>query len=478
MSTAIAEALAASPNPFAIAIPRYARAPVAFVREVLGAEPDPWQLEALRALSRGETRLSIRSGHGVGKSTFASWVIIWFVCTRAPHKVGVTAPSAPQLFDALWAEMKSWLTRLPEAWRDLFDVTSDRVTLKADPDGCFVTARTARPDKPEALAGLHSLHLLFVVDEASGVDEAVFESAGGSMSTAGAITVLLGNPTRSTGHFWRTHNLERERWWTWRVSSADSPRVTKDYVEEVRNRWGEASNQYRVRVLGEFPLADDDTVIPGVLVDEAMARSAIPDATAELWGVDVARFGSDASVLIKRRGWIVPEMPRRWRGIDLMALAGAIKAEYDITKGSGSRPALIVVDSIGLGAGVVDRLAEQHVPVVGVNVAEAASAAGRFARLRDELWIRAREWLESKRCQLPRDDALRADLVAPRMKYLSDGKLQVESKVALRSRGFASPDSADAFCLTFAPAGVALAGQGFEGLNDQTPVRAFVRGMQ
>jgi hypothetical protein len=85
------EAIAAAPNPFAIAASRYIRAPVAFVREVLGAQPDPWQLEALRALAKGHTRLAIRSGHGVGKSCLAAWVICWFANTRAPARVSSTA---------------------------------------------------------------------------------------------------------------------------------------------------------------------------------------------------------------------------------------------------------------------------------------------------------------------------------------------------------------------------------------------------
>src|SRR4249919_1014255 len=91
-------AIAGSQNPFAVAITRYARAPVAFVREVLHAEPDPWQLEALRAIARGHTRLAIRSGHGVGKTAFAAWLITWFANTRAPFKIAITAPTAPQLF--------------------------------------------------------------------------------------------------------------------------------------------------------------------------------------------------------------------------------------------------------------------------------------------------------------------------------------------------------------------------------------------
>jgi hypothetical protein len=470
--------IAGGEPPFSFLAERYYRAPNGFWREILGIEPDPWQAAANRALAHGHTRLSIRSGHGVGKSRWAAGSMCWFACTRVPMKIGVTAPSAPQLFDALWAEAKVVWNLLPPAWRDLWDVQADRIELKAAREECFITARTARADKPEALQGLHAKHLMLLVDEASAVDEAVFESAGGSMSTDGAITILTGNPTRSTGFFWRTHNLERERWHTMRVSCLDSPRVSRDFIAEIGDRYGENSNAYRIRVLGEFPTAEDDVLIPADLVETAMKREIEPDPSQpEIWGLDVSRFGSDQSVLVKRRGNRVIEPPRRWAQIDTMQLAGAVKAEFD-TLPAAARPLLIAVDVIGIGSGVVDRLTEQNLPILGVNVGETPSITGRFARLRDELWVRAREWLESRRVALPYDDRLRADLCAPRVTYLSDGRMLIESKAQLRSRGFASPDSADALCLTFCAPGMALQLGLGNLLNTRTPIRRSVRGME
>ncbi len=463
MPTDWAAAIAAADNPFHVSIARYGRAPIAFVREVLGAEPDPAQIPILRALAHGHTRISVRSGHGVGKTALAAWVTVWFISTRAPFKVAITAPTAPQLFDALWPEVLKWMQRLPIAWRGLFDITSDRIALKGDKE-CFVTARTSRPETPEAMAGIHSDNVLLVGDEASGIPEPVFEAASGSMSSAGAITLLIGNPTRGTGFFWRTHTLERARWFTVRINSAESPRVSRLWCEEIASRYGESSNAYRIRVLGEFPLADDDTLIGSSLVDDAMLRDVPLDLSIpEIWGVDPARFGDDSSVLIKRRGNVVPEMPRRWQGVDTMQLAGAIKHEYD---SQTVKPALLCIDSIGIGAGVVDRLNEQNLPVLGVNVSETPSISGRYKRLRDELWVRCRDWLGSRAVRLPYDERLRDDLSAPRFVFLSDGLLQVESKNKMRARGLPSPDSADALIHTFADAAGLAVGMGGSALHD------------
>lgn len=405
---------------------------------MLNAEPDAWQVEALRAIARGHTRIAIRSGHGVGKSAMAAWTITWFCNTRAPFKCAVTAPSAPQLFDVLVPETRKWFERLPKAWNQLWDMTSDHIRLKSDQE-CFITFRTSRPETPEAMAGLHSTNILLVADEASGVDEAVYEAAGGSMSSPGAITLLIGNPTRSTGFFWRAHTLERDRWHCMAVSCLDSPRVSRDYIDEMARRYGENSNAWRIRVLGQFPQAEDDTLIPAELVDSAMQRDVPLDEKAPtIWGLDCARYGNDASCLIKRTGYVVTEMPRRWRNTSTMELAGAVKAEFDFQ--TGNQPKLIVIDSIGIGAGVVDRLHEQGLPVLGINVGEQSSTKERFMRLRDELMWKTREWLATRRVRLPRDDQLRDDLCGPKYAHTSDGKLQVESKEKMRSRGLPSPD--------------------------------------
>jgi len=461
-------------NPFAYAIQRFQRRPLEFVKEVLGAEPDPWQRRALSALQKGHRRLSIRSGHGVGKTTLLSWVLLWHILTRFPQKSVVTAPSAPQLFDALWAELRGWISRLPAAWQALLDPTSDRVTLRARPDESFISARTSRAESPEALQGVHSTWVLLIVDEASGVPEAVFEAATGSMSTPGAITVLTGNPTRSTGFFFRTHHSEADRWYTDRVSSLDSPRVDREFVEEVANRYGRESNAFRVRVLGEFPSSQGDTLIGAELVEQAMERVLEFDPNApEIWGVDAARFGTDSSVLIKRRDKMVPELPREWRGLDTMQLTGQIANEWNRTPAM-ARPKIVVVDSIGIGAGVEDRLRELEIPVIGVNVAETPSVEARFRRQRDELWQAAADWLTTRQVALPWDERLRDDLCAPRYDFTSDGRLIVESKAQMRSRGLLSPDRADALCLTFAPsAAMALA---FQNMRWGKPIRRAIKG--
>ena len=438
-----------SDNPLTEFVLRYRDNPVLFVKEVLGATPYDYQEEFLNAISDGERKMSVRSGHGTGKSTSASWAMLWFLLLRFPNKVVVTAPTSSQLFDALFAELKRWINELPPHLQQLLTVKSDRVELTSAASEAFISARTSRAETPEALAGVHSENVLLVVDEASGVPEKVFEAAAGSMSGHSATTLLLSNPTRSSGTFYESQTRMSKSWWTRRWSCVDSPLVSDEFVEEMRERYGEESNAFRIRVLGEFPMADDDTIIPFHLAHSATQRDIemTPDIRP-IWGLDVARFGTDKTALCKRYGNVVTDI-EAWQGLDLMQTVGRVMAEYEALP-SSQRPKEILVDSIGVGGGVVDRLRELGAPVRGINVGEAPAMGKTYMNLRSELWFKTKGWLEDRSCKIPRDDQLVAELTGIRYAFTSSGKMKAESKDAMRKRGLKSPDLADALCLTMA----------------------------
>jgi hypothetical protein len=444
----------------------YRDEPVLFVEKVLKAEPLPWQREFLTLVAKGERRISVRAGHGVGKSTACSWLLLWHLLTRMPQKAVCTAPTAAQLFDALFSEVRHWANRLPEPLRETIEIFTDRVVQKGAPESSFISARTSSAERPEALAGILSENVLLICDEASAIPEAVFESAAGSMSGHSATTVLIGNPTRNTGLFFKTHHQLKSDWRTMHVSCMDNRLVSQDFVEQIKNTYGENSNAFRVRVLGEFALRDDDSLIAADLVDAAMSRDVALDPQADLiFGCDIARYGADRSVICKRRGNVVIEM-RHWSGEDLMGTVGRIVHEAKM-----DNPVEICVDSIGLGGGVADRLRELGYNVRDVNVSESNALNQSAYRLRDELWIAAKDWLETRAVKLPKDDDLRAELIAPTYSFSSNGKIKVESKSELKKRGMRSPDLADALCLTFSGQGALVGGRALRWTPGQPLLR-------
>lgn len=421
--------------------------PSLFVSQALGVTPEPWQSEALQAIADND-RVAIRSGHGVGKSTLLAWVVLWWLLTRYPAKGAATAPTAHQLSDVLWGEVAKWHRVLREPFKSLIRVKSEKVELIAAPAEQFAVARTARKEEPEAFQGFHSEHMLFIVDEASGVEDIIFEVGAGAMSTRGAKTVMAGNPTRTSGYFYEAFHKARQYWHVMQVRCDQSSRVSPRYIDEMRDLYGESSNIYRVRVLGEFPTSEDDVVVPLHLCEAAINRDVTQTEGRMIWGLDVARFGSDRTALARRRSNTMREAVMSWHGKDLMQVCGLVYQEYLMAE---HKPDTIAVDVIGLGAGVLDRLREMGLPAVGVNVAESPSTDDRlYMRLRDELWFKVRKWLETRAVRMADDPGLIGELTAVKYKVESSGKIKVESKDDMKKRGLRSPDLADAFMLTFA----------------------------
>lgn len=470
----------------------YADDPERFVREVFAVDPDPWQRDVLAAYRRAilpgatarDKRISIRSGHGPGKTATLAWIAIHFMCFRFRQKTACTAPTQKQMFDALYAEIKIWLGQFPAPLRDektgLFEVKSDTITLRASPAESFLTAQTASADKPEALAGKHSDWVLLMVDEASGVPEAIFEAASGSMSGHNAITILAGNPVRTVGLFYDTHHKLAPYWTTFHVRSQDSPRVSPEYVEDMARRYGSESNAFRVRVLGEFPRADDDTIIPREAIEAAALRD-ITEAptTATVWGVSPGWRGR--AVLAQRRGRVMPAPPQWRSGLEPGQIIGWVKAEWDSTPVS-QRPTEVFVDALGHGADIAATLFTMGLPARALNVNELPALSGH-PNLRTELYFKAKAWFLARNCQLPPVPAKVDDVMLDFVEELaaqahnpptSGGKVAATAPKDMAKRLGRYPALADAFILTFASqAGAAL----FGPTGRREPLRRNIRGI-
>ncbi len=422
-----------------------------FVRKVIGAEPTDQQAQLLKAVSEPGAHVSARSGHGPGKTTTLAWLIIWFVGLYPDSRVPCTAPTGHQLNDLLWPEINKWHGSLHPLWRRDLVITADRVFVRDAPKTQYAVARTARPENPEALQGFHATNLLFLLDEASGIPEPIFETAEGALSTPGARVVMTSNPTRTEGYFYRSHHEERMHWVNLHFSCLDSPLVAQDYIDKMAARYGEDSNVYRVRVLGEFPYASEDILIPLPWVEAAVGRDIEFPASKRIAGLDVARFGDDANALTVRQGGNLYFLDE-WRNADLMETVGKIANYYrqeDLFD-------VVHVDAIGLGAGVADRLVEMGIPAISVNVSEVSALGERFNRLRDQLWWNVREFFESQQSRIDPDtnsmlqEDLKGQLTGIRYNFTSNGKIKVEGKDEMKKRGLESPNLADSFCLTFA----------------------------
>ena len=418
--------------------------PVFFAREILGLDPTGQQREFLAALAKPGARVAVRSGHGTGKSTALAIAALWFLSTREDALVPCTAPTAHQLQDILWREMRRLISCMSEDMQKEYTVKADRIGINGSAG--MVVARTARPENPDALQGFHAPEILFIIDEAAGVIDAVYEVARGALSTPNARVALTGNPTRLNGYFYSAFHSARDSWTRLQFSCLDSPLVGPEYAEDIAKEFGEDSDVYRVRVLGDFPKSGIYNLISLDLVEAAMARKMPVDWQAHaprLIGVDPAWMGTDRSAAVFRQG-LTGKTLFGERGIDTIQLT-----ERVARLAAELKPDAIFVDQTGVGAGVYDQLKRTGLNVIGVVFAGKPMEPKRFVNRRAEMWWQLREWLELGPV-LEGNKDLRDDLIAPEYFYSPDGKVQLESKDVMRKRGLPSPDYADAFALTFA----------------------------
>ena len=427
--------------------------PVEFAREVLGVELWAKQKEVLAALPENR-RVAVKSGNGLGKGFSAAVAVLWFLHSHDPAIVLSTAPTFRQVRHILWRQIHSLHRRAPDILKG--KLLDTRWELSDDRYAMGLSADTA-----DQFQGFHSPNMLIVVDEAEGVSDGIYEAIEAVMTSAEPRLLLIGNPTTASGVFRRAFYQERNIYHCITISALDSPNVqsgrvvipgltTARWVEERRQIWGVDNPLYRARVLGEFPDQAEDTLIRLSDVEAAVLRQGQDERVSGLGlegevavAVDVARFGSDHSVILRRRGQRVEEI-RTFNGMDTMELAGWVAAAI-----REFQPTQTCIDEVGVGAGVVDRLREQGYGVRGINVAHAARQKEVFANLRAEGYWRLRELFASGQISIPSDQQLMGELAALRYSYDSQGRILMESKEAMRQRGIPSPDKADALMLSF-----------------------------
>lgn len=385
-------------------------------------------------------------------SSLTAWLIKWVMFTRPHCKGVVTANTLPQLETKTWAELAKWHRMgRDEPW---FGISTGKNSLKYYhkdfPESWRCDGQTCKEENSESFAGLHAANStpFYIFDEASNVPDKIYEVAEGGLTDGEPMIFLFGNPTRNTGRFRECWGKFGHRWRTRQIDSRSVRITNKKLLGEWVEDYGEDSDFVRVRVRGVFPRAGSSQLIASDIVEESSRREPVTAVKEPLiMGVDVARFGDDASVIMLRHGNDARHLLERHRGVDTMWLAGRV-AQVAADK----RPDAVFVDETGVGGGVLDRLRQLGIKAIGVNFSASPSGAvdGEIAsNKRTEMWVRMRNWLK-KGGAIPNDRDLMADLSG--VEYGFDGRnaLQLEKKSEMKARGLASPDAGDALALTFA----------------------------
>jgi hypothetical protein len=396
---------------------------------------------------------AIASGHGVGKSALVSWIILWAVSTFVDARGVVTANTEVQLKTKTWAELAKWHRLF--IFRDLFKLEATSLSAVEE-----ARSKTWRVDmvawserNPEAFAGLHNQgrRVFMIYDEASSIPDLIWETSEGFLTDEGTerLWLVCGNPTRSVGRF--RDCFEDARWQRTQVDARDVSFTNKGQVSAWEQAYGEDSDFFRVRVRGIFPRVGSQEFIPAYLVMEARSRAAESQPFDPcIIGVDVARYGDDATVLVVRKGRDARSVrATQLKGADTMTVAARV-----VEASQAYRADAVFIDGGGVGGGVIDRCRQLRLDVFDVQFgskphhADLLARNERYSNKRAEMWGSLRAWLDTG--AIEDSDELASQLVGPSYGFNARDEIQLERKEDMKRRGLASPDWADALALTFA----------------------------
>ena len=445
----------------------YKASPADYVQDIIlkprndGTKLLPYQADILEAIVKYD-RVGFKAGNGVGKDMISACAAEWFLMTHEFSRVPVTSGTIRQLKEVFFSEVHKYSSRsLMAPFMKLMDMA---VRVKGAEKEWFSLGFAAKEESGEQVGeakveGFHAENMLWILTEAKAVPSHVWAAVRKSCTGKNNRIFAQSVPGTEYGEFHKIFTKFREEWALYSFASArklpdelgggyipNTPIVSQKSVNEKLAE-GEDSPLFQASVLAEFVKQADSCLIALDWIRRAIGGEiSIADQEPIYLGVDVARFGDDKTVIVIRKGNAIVEI-RKFQGQDTMKTADETSKLF---KAFGARA--VYVDVPGVGGGVVDRLVQLGVNVVGVNTGEKARNEAKYANLRSEMWWHMREFLDPENpdpISLPDDEAMVSQLMAPRYEYVLNGKIQVESKRKIKDRTGSSPDEADAIALAF-----------------------------
>lgn len=476
----------AKPSSDGPSIRGYSRDPIGFASDIIGwsnvggvfrgARLWAGQKRMLEAI-RDHQRVAVASGRRTGKSTAFAMIALWFYCSFPGARVIITAPTDRQVNGILWREIKRLISQAKVTIPRGGILPKKAATGITDPTTLSeIRGFTARD--AEAMQGIAGTHMLFIADEASGVADEIFEAISGNRASGAECRMMLaGNPTKASGEFYEAFHGKSGLYRTIHIDSRESPNVTgreppipglatREWIDEMREEWGEDSAFFQIHIAGKFVVAEDAKIFPVAALDLAQAKwhDEPIDAGERLWiGLDPAgeAEGGDETALVPRRGRKVLDVITRRE----LSPAGILDMVLDALRvhrkplDAKLRP-VVVLDSEGRVGANVRRAFEEHLAahpgdfeLACVRSSERAVRRPRIYHLiRDELAVTAREWFRDGGT-IPEHRRLYQELHA--FEFFPAGPagklLKItpkEGPKGLRKLLGRSPDSYDAFVLS------------------------------
>ncbi len=408
-----------------------------------------------------QKRISVASGHGIGKSSCASWLILWYLTCFIDAQVACTAPTSEQMHDVLWKEIAVWIGKMPKEFAGLYDWSAGYVRIKQRPETWFARAKTARKENPEALAGIHGDFVFILADEASGIANEIFRPAEGALTNENVLAMLFSNPTRNLGYFYDTQHADKLNWQCLSFSSEDSPIVEYGFCERIAEKYGIDSDEYRFMVKGLFPkedTIDDKGYVPLLVSTDLKYTTEEKFAGRKFLGIDPAGEGSNKTVWVLRDNFKakVVAVEETSNGKGIAQKTATLIDFYGMKKPRRTPDAEmpfyenVIVDSFGIGVDAIKELAVAGYNVNAQNVGELPYQEKPQLSLNEEeekklflnkramIYDRLKNWLRSGGELVQHSDW--HQLLQIKYTRTLAGKKKIMGKDEMRRQGIASPD--------------------------------------
>lgn len=431
-----------------------------YATRMLNWHPSSQQEELLRAVQHESMapyderlkRIACKSGQGPGKTAATTVVASWRCLRAVDSMVVVTAPTQRQVKDVWMAELRRLMINAVPELQQLVEIDNFQMKVAGRKDWCI---RTVAANRPENVQGYHQKYLTFVFDEASGIERPIWETVKGTLTNKDSLLLAIGNPNTNDCSFHDCFNLDRDLWHCLTWNAEESDHVDKGNISRIAREFGVDSDVYRVRVLGEFPRMDPDCVINQDDVESctklnpsAMAREPLhPTADVRQCGIDLARFGSDESVIIFRRNSAVAAMEVHVKKEPIKVIRRAFQMEREM----GWEGTHYCFDAGGLGQGVAHVFHDhrKHVTEFHSN----GSACDRnYKNKITEAWFQLRQKFMQQKIYVPRDPRMIKQLSTRKYKTRGDQVLLESKEDYVKRVGTeeaTSPDRADALAMAF-----------------------------
>jgi len=424
--------------------------------------PHEQQRWVFDALMRGEEFIGVKSGQGPGKTACSALIAIWRTLRHPYTKTIYTAPSMRQVKDVAFSEVRKHVNNMPPWLQKFFKVDAMKLTVAGFRDWSIqgVTAT-----KSENAQGYHEDGMTVIVEEASGVPRDIIDNFINTLTNPDKLMMMIGNPNSRDCAFYDIFDgplAKRFNTFTFNTEETvtlNEGKFNQEWIDGMKSRnaalledFGYDSDIYRIRVRGEFPLTDPNTIIPAHLLEEAMEQRKWSHALRQInplqsmpsrqIGIDLARFGGDESVVARTSGNAVVDLWAKER----VEPIEAVRQAYAMQREAGWSDSVTnyVMDASGIGQGVLHNLYEDNKNVTEFHNGARAWDSRSYDNKITEAWFQLAQKLKNGSAYLPRDKKLVSQLVNRQYYVTKKGKLIIESKKEFEARGHDSPDRAEA----------------------------------